>query len=362
MKKRLLVLLLAFVFIVQLFTTVSFAAESGSTVYLAFSSDVHNQSGDVSSTRLKNWINAVSEKLGVTFDNMGFCGDMGPQALNAVTTDFWPNAKKAMDEVKNNENVLGNGFFVCGNHEYSPGNYSHNVNDVTRRYSDPGDYIETPSYILYSFGARQYDEIFHDDDIAAMSSFLDSHSDFKGPIFILSHFPLHRYTRTALWGSGSSSQRETSAIHDGNASVGSAKVISALNKAVEKNGQTIVFLWGHNHSDTNQYYDAVYTDSINNTPIRFVYASAGCMADSECGKSENVKGKGLVAAISENSLTMSYYEADGTLVGTPKVISLAPQRSSDSCCLSSLFDLSNLFHWDNLFGENSLFDFGSFFD
>ncbi len=286
--------------------TVTDPAAPITTTYLAFSSDVHNGSGSVSSAdRLNKWINTLAEKNDAPFDMMGFSGDMGP--ASGSSSSFWNEAQEVMDVVEGSKNVLNGGFYVCGNHEFNPGSYTHNANDTTKKYSDPGDYVEEDSYILYSMGARSGSENYSDADINALSSFLDSHSDFGGPIFILAHFPLHCYNNQS---------GESTTIHDGKAAAGSSKLIAALNSASDDYGLTIFFLWGHNHSGSNDHYDKVYTDKINNTDISFTYAAAGCMSDSEYGASANVKGKGLVAQIESDSVILTYYDANGNVVGT----------------------------------------------
>jgi len=278
------------------------AKAEASAVYLAFTSDVHNQSGDVSSARLTSWVNTVTDKLNCSFDNFGICGDLGPGDLNSGTTNYWNNAQKVIDAVRNNKNIEKSGFFVCGNHEFKPGYYTHDKNTTTACYSEPGEYLRTDTYILYSFGSRQYNEIDSTEDIETMAAFLEENADFPGPIFILTHFPLHCYKGYTTG--------ESSTIHDGKAVVGTSQVIDVLNEY-----PNAVLLWGHNHSNTNDHYDAVYTDAINTRQISFTYAAAGCMSDSEYGSSVNVKGKGLVAKIESGQLTLTYYTEGGELVG-----------------------------------------------
>lgn len=319
-KRRILLLLLVAAMLVSVVLPVG--AETAKPVYLAFTSDVHNQKGDVSSQRLDGWLKTVSTVCGSTFADFGICGDLGPAAASS-NSEFWNNAEKVFGIVENSGYVDGDGFIVCGNHEYNPGSYTHDKNDTTRKYADAGAARITERYILYSLGARQWDEKYSDADVEALSGFLNDHADFGGPIFILAHFPLHRYTSGGIgmgFGpSGSSTSGESTTVHDGKPAVGAAKLIAALNAAVEKNGQTIVFLWGHNHSSSHDHYDTVYTDAINDTPIRFLYAAAGCMSDSEYGKSADVKGKGLVAKIERDQLTLTYYNAAGTAVSSKAV-------------------------------------------
>ena len=50
------------------------AKASGETI-LAFTSDVHNKTDDVSADRVASWIDEVQSEYG-KIDAMGFCGDM----------------------------------------------------------------------------------------------------------------------------------------------------------------------------------------------------------------------------------------------------------------------------------------------
>ena len=123
------------------------------------------------------------------------------------------------------------------------------------------------------------------------------------PIIIITHFPLHYY-------GGRTTSR-------------ASEVIDLLNDAATNDGKKIVFLWGHNHTMSDTFYDYIYRpgDSIPTTyssssskTIQFYYGAAGCMSDFEYGTgSESVKGKGLVITInSENKLSFTYYNASGT--------------------------------------------------
>ena len=286
---------------------------TGDAVYVAFTSDVHNgASSSVSSAdRLKDWTNIVTGSIGSPFDTFGFCGDLGPASGNT----FWTNAQGVMDAVTSlvsQGKIANDGFYVCGNHEYNPGNYTHNSNSTTQRYTDAGGSYDGGDYLLFSMGARQWNEEYSDSDINQMKDFLAANASFKKPIFILSHYPLHCY--------GNYSSGESTSVHDGRAAVGSAKIAAALNEATETYGQTIVYLWGHNHSSNNYYYDEIL-HSINGIgDVSFTYCAAGCMSDREYGQSGNVKGKGLVVGIYDNYMTMTYYNIDGDPLADPVVI------------------------------------------
>ncbi len=101
-------------------------------------------------------------------------------------------------------------------------------------------------------------------------------------------------------------------MHDGKAAQGTSKLISLLN-----NYPNVVFLWGHNHSSNNEYYDKIHK-SINGTNINFTYCAAGCMSDSEYVGSANVKGKGLVAKITDKKLvSLIYYDINYAPLNAP---------------------------------------------
>lgn len=279
---------------------------AGDVTYLAFSSDVHNKSANDSANRLNTWIDNVSSTLGkVTFDNMGFCGDMAD--ANVSESNYWSYAEKAIKVVKNSNKISGDGFFVCGNHEWSPGRFGSTTNSVKNYYSVPGTTVVTSDYILYSFGAANNgtSNSFAQSDIDALGNYLKTAPTDK-PIFILSHFPLHNE------GSRNITRKDN--------------VISTLNQYAD--GRTLFFLWGHNHTDSDRHYDQFYTESLDGTAIKFTYSAAGCMSDREYGNgSAYVKGKGLVAEIFDNCVRLSYYSADGKVVGTPALIGLSESGS-----------------------------------
>ena len=101
------------------------------------------------------------------------------------------------------------------------------------------------------------------------------------------------------------------------------KLIDALNTATD-NGKNILFLWGHNHSmnpkDGN--YDKIFKPgssitykSGNTKTLKFVYAAAGAMSDSEYTGSGNIKGKGLVVKFSdEEKENTAYHEVGHALL------------------------------------------------
>ncbi|MCF0230645.1 MAG: hypothetical protein HUJ76_13250, partial [Parasporobacterium sp.] len=150
------------------------------TVYVAFTSDVHNKTGDASVTRLDSWINTVTQSLGTKFDIMGITGDLGPSDGGQTESVFWSEAQKVINKITNNANVVNNGFYICGNHEWSPGNFSTTSNSTKQYYSTAGTYYEGNGYILYSVGATQSGAQYTDTTKNALRTFLEAHADYAG--------------------------------------------------------------------------------------------------------------------------------------------------------------------------------------
>jgi hypothetical protein len=96
----------------------------------------------------------------------------------------------------------------------------------------------------------------------------------------------------------------------------------------------VIFLWGHDHTDSDTYYDKVYTagDTITagtkaaptDLKINFTYCAAGCMSDAEYGAGGAfVKGKGLVMAIDNSKVTFNYYGLDCKSLNITKTVDVA---------------------------------------
>lgn len=138
-------------------------------------------------------------------------------------------------------------------------------------------------------------------DIAILDNYLaDAPIDI--PIFILAHFPIH------LWGDKLSENAD--------------KLAETLNKY-----PNVIFVWGHNHSAFDEYYDKVFRagDVLvidgNGTEVElnFTYLSAGCISDAEytgvSGGSAWVLGKGLIVTISANGeVSFDYYTMDANVM------------------------------------------------
>lgn len=271
--------------------------EAGS--YLAITSDIHYKykkdftTGDTESTeRLQGWLEQVSRDLGgVVFDQFISCGDMGDANTSITGSNYWERVQVVMDTVDDCDLIAGDGFYVNGNHEWQNGKYSDykDKSEAAKRIRPVGSVEETDAYVIYSFTASKTNNNFDTADIDALENYLKTAPTGK-PIFIVSHYPLHNYSYRVV-------QRKDD-------------VIGVLNRYSDR--LQIVYLWGHNHTEEDTHYGTVYTEEIDGTPIRFTYASAGCMTDLEYDvHAENTVAKGMIAYISpEGEVQMTYYNRE----------------------------------------------------
>ncbi|MCR5135388.1 MAG: Ig-like domain-containing protein, partial [Clostridiales bacterium] len=292
-------------------------APSSGTQYLAFTSDIHNSSNNTAANRLDGWFDEIIDEFGHV-DYIGFCGDMG--AGSATESQFWTYTD-AVKRVVDNEGDEGiHGFYTTGNHEYYNGEFKTTSNATKGIYtvSAEDSYTAEANYRVYALGTTHdwnspSDDQYEQSQIDDLEEYLTAQDTTK-PIIILSHFPLHRF------GSGYNARQTANAN----------KVIAVLNEAAAA-GKTIVFLWGHNHSVSDTFYDEIYGpgdtipySSSDSAQIQFYYAAAGCMSDQDYGSgSAFVKGKGLVIQIRDDDgdgnvaaedLGFAYYNAGGTNV------------------------------------------------
>ena len=311
MKKRLLAVLLCLVLLVGLMPFGAFAVSSTDTAvtaaetttaassaaadltYLAFTSDVHNGTSSANSAnRLGTWLKNVTNKIGDTIDVMNFCGDFG--AAQANESQYWTYAQGVLDAV-DNSGVVKDKVYTTGNHEFMNGQYGRTTNAVKNGFTRLGEARNTSNYLIYAFGVHDWDNYsdhYDTGDISTLDSYLGglSAADQSKPIFILTHFPIHKF------------QSRSTANSD--------QVVSVLNKYADK-GYDIYYLWGHNHTVADTHYDEVFTGSLDGTAIKFTYLAAGCMADSEYGQSSAVKGKGLVIGLDGKEVkSMTYYDVN----------------------------------------------------
>ncbi len=329
---------------------------------LAFVSDTHHAI-DYDQINLEKWLEAVEEENDIDYiDAMGFCGDMG-SAYSSTNEIYWQNVGSKtpgnvqsvlayMDQYQDRSRDAVNGkigtvIYTFGNHEWYPqagGDFMHNygvnetdystgekgTNEVIDRFYRVGKAMETDKYIIYCLGAggisAQLNSGYSEEDIDSIDNYLATAPDDK-PIFVLVHFPLH------IWGD--------------RFCVNSDKVVNVLNRYADQ-GKNIVVLWGHNHSDFDENYDAVVrpgdkivldkdskTKEDITTTVNFTYLSAGCISDSEYsgadGGSAWVQGKGVIVTFDDNwsstnhnaNMKFTYYTMDGKAIeeGGPYLVS-----------------------------------------
>ena len=264
---------------------------TGSTEVLAFTSDVHNSPGEQSRKRLSNWVETIEGLYG-TIDFMGFCGDMG--CYNIGEDKYWGLARNVIEAMDSTGIKCA---FTTGNHEYD-----YDIpEDLQARIQINEEVDQGAHYRVYCLGSEQFQSYYPLSQIAQLDEYLKNAADVQDdrPIIIFTHYPLHCYNIRVT--------------------ENAPELIDVLNHAAAR-GQKIVFLWGHNHSYGDTYYDHMYVpgDSIEYGPgyhktIQFYYGAAGCMSDSEYGSgSASVAGKGLViTAESNQKLSFAYYKADG---------------------------------------------------
>ncbi len=327
MKKRFLALVITLCMVLSLIPVSAFAADGSSAApqaepaaepvratktgtVLAFTSDTHNKSGNVAANRLGTWLdNMISIYGGI--DAMAFGGDMAD--ASASESNYWTLTQADMTQLTNRSVT---GVYTTGNHEWSPGNYGSTSSSVKQEFKIGAEGKEGTDYRIYCLGSVSSSQSYSS-QVSSLTSYLNSVGNDK-PIFIITHFPLHYYNSSG--GSGWSW---------GGRSTGSASdIIDVLNNAVA-GGKKIVFLWGHNHTLSDTYYDEIYKPGYeleyadgSKKAIQFYYGGAGCMSDSEYSGAANtgsafVKGKGLIVTINDSKqLTFTYYNENGDSIYT----------------------------------------------
>ena len=280
---------------------------AGDLTVLAFTSDTHNKDDNAAANRLGLWLDKMATIYEKPVDLMAFGGDMAN--ANASQSAYWTLTQADMYQL-DQRNVTG--VYTTGNHEHSPGNYSASSTDLTQKaFKINAEGAVGSNYRIYCLGSASSSSSYSS-QVSSLTSYLNSVGNDK-PIFIITHFPLH-YFNSGSGGGWSWGGRTTS---------GASDIIDVLNNAVTNNQQKIVFLWGHNHTLSDTYYDYIYSPGYDleyesgvKKTINFYYGAAGCMSDSEYGSgSASVKGKGLVITIdSQNKLSFTYYDANGNNV------------------------------------------------
>ncbi|MBR2547620.1 MAG: metallophosphoesterase [Eubacterium sp.] len=275
--------------------------------FIAFTSDVHNRPGNESAERLGSWIDTMKAAYNICY--MGFCGDMADSDVSE--SEYWDLTQSVINIVS------GKGFPVCyttGNHEFNPGKFSSTSSPAKNYFSVDSIVDNLPSdadFQIYALGAVNDSQSWQgitSTQINKLETFLNNAGAEK-PIIILSHFPLHSIDNNG---------------YDRRLTANASSVINILNTASE-NGKTIIFLWGHNHTkaDSSEHnYDKIigpdsdlqYSyDSSKKKTIKFYYAAAGCMSDTDYSAgSHAVKGKGLVIQIRpDHTMGFGYFDANG---------------------------------------------------
>ena len=294
------------------------AAKTGTV--LAFTSDIHNSSDNTAKNRMDGWIDAVVNNYG-GIDLFSFGGDMGTN--NSSGDNFWSYTQAVMTSVETTKKL--NGAYTTGNHEYSNGSFSSTSNNTATKYTIDAEVANGSNYRVYCLGSSSENQgyTYSSSDsttnpttqVGKLAKYLGEVGNDK-PIFIITHFPLHKY-----------SSRTTS---------NADKVIDALNAAAlgadgeygTSDDKLIFFLWGHNHSQRDGAYDQIYSPNYeinysgsSKKAIKFYYAAAGCMSDSEYTGSSSVSGKGLVVSFAQTrgtdyTINLAYLDASGNELQT----------------------------------------------
>ena len=298
MKKRLLSVLLVLCMMCTLIPISALAADGGSSVYLGFTSDVHD-----SVSALDSWEKNVNKAIEPDMDYMLFCGDYSYETGSAYLNVFKDVVNVTTENVKNG------GIYTSGNHDYS--DTGRILGGLRKEFTSTpgflriGEAVKTDSYIVYCFGTAWGNGIgsFSDSDILTLQRYLKTAPDDR-PIFILSHYPLHYIESRMI--------------------LNADKVIRLLN-----NYPNAVFVWGHNHSQSAETHygeilasgDSIQYGLLSSAEINFTYVCAGVM---KSGTKEPYDG--LVAEINNGVVTFTYYNDAGKAVSTPRTV-----RSGSHC-------------------------------
>lgn len=176
--------------------------------------------------------------------------------------------KKVLNDVVSCNNSLlpqTKAVYTVGNHDLS-GFEEKSFNDITKQASR-GRKIKEEGYVIYTFGASTDKQSFREDDIKQLETFLETTKTIipRVPVFIISHYPLHyceKGKRTRV-------------------TEGAEQLITLLDQY-----SNVIFLYGHNHSMSDQNYEIIYMpgDEIEIAKneyrtINFCYTSMGAMKD-----------------------------------------------------------------------------------
>jgi uncharacterized repeat protein (TIGR02543 family) len=289
----------------------------GGTHYLLFISDIH---WDTSNRPIyETWMPKLQTQV-PNLDFVGYTGDLGhPSTAGSNGVTFWNNVTELMTVADGDVTsgfIKNDNLFAMGNHEYyssgggqlatfSPRTVTH------ERLFDREEIVKTDDYILFALspvpgGTGGCEQRYVTETINIVNNYLQT-APTNIPIFIMAHHPIHIYN-------GGTPNRTT---QNADALLG-----------VLQNYPNVIFLWGHNHSVLDPYYDKVHrpgatiqTTTSSIQTLNFTYVSAGGMRDAEYSakdkSDENVKGKGLVAAVNNGKVTFTYYDVNGEPMTVP---------------------------------------------
>jgi len=245
---------------------------ASTTSYLAFTSDVHdNTSG------LETWLEHLSQipDYVVFGGDYSYNGGTSAQACANIAAGVFSGIQCVLAK---------------GNHDTGSG------------YNE-GLVVDNDNYAIYALDSTNgmNDGVFSSGDLDNLETALES-VDSTVPFFIIAHHPIHYY--------GGRTTQNASAM------------IDLLNQY-----SNVIYLWGHNHSVSDENYGVVhyagwqlqYTSTGNDKKrINFTYANAGCIYSNS---SQNIHdAKGLLAAITKNgddtNILFQYKNLNGTTVSS----------------------------------------------
>ena len=292
--------------------TVTESPSAGEVSHLGITSDVHGSIDD----QLKNWLTAVQSDYDPDLEHVVYCGDYSYEmsSLSAYLADF-----NAIVEMTNDLVGDGLGIYTSGNHEY----YINGEIPLNSGFTDTpgfvriGEAVEEDNYIVYCLGAAGWFNAvgeYPEADIQTLETYLDS-APTDIPIFIAAHYPLH---------------------YNSNRTITNAdKVIEVLNEH-----PNTIFLWGHNHSQSDSHYGQIVKPggsityaSGKTAEINFTYACAGGMH-----QDSQTQYSGLVATISAtgDEVTFQYYRAStGAQIGEPTTLELEPSTPATTYTITA---------------------------
>ncbi len=256
-------------------------AEESDAINLAFTSDVHGETGN-----LATWIDKLHNDVS-TLDRMIFGGDY-PNRMNDGAS--WSTAQECVNVVRTAYGADIPCVLVQGNHDSQ---FSSNFDKGLVYDADYAVYAMDPSASGYSSWS------FNKSDINKLAEELQDIGGSK-PVFVVSHFPIH-FCKGNQFG-----DREVGYADD---------LLTVLN-----DHENVIFLWGHNHTIGDPYYGSVMTKGFKiktrssgpEQTINFTYLAHGSMMDGNNG------AYGLLASMRNESdgwqIDFSYRNLSGKVV------------------------------------------------